>query len=182
MRGECSVSGCSRPHEARGYCSLHYRRWRNRGGDPGVKLKGPASPDGLCTVDRCGRKATARGLCKAHYDRLKRNPDCDLSRPVKEYGPRGNGSVTPEGYHRTWVEGRGYVMTHRLVMEEHLGRELEPHETVHHERGKGVNRIEHLELWSGRHPKGQRVVDLVEWAREIETLYGHEYDSGLLAG
>ena len=29
----CSVPGCERPHEARGWCTLHYQRWKKHG-DP----------------------------------------------------------------------------------------------------------------------------------------------------
>lgn len=81
------------------------------------------------------------------------------------------GCVDKNGYRVLTINGASY-MEHRLVMEEHLGRKLTSYETVHHVNGlRSDNRIVNLELFSSRHPKGQRVADKIEFARSILTEY-----------
>lgn len=66
-------------------------------------------------------------------------------------------------------------MEHRLVMEQQLGRKLRRDETVHHRNGKRAdNRPRNLELWASRHPKGQRVPDLVKFAVRLLADYAPE--------
>lgn len=70
------------------------------------------------------------------------------------------------------AKSRNYVFEHILAMEKMIGRFLLPKETVHHKNGiRDDNRPENLELWSSNQPSGQKVSDLVAYAKEILKLY-----------
>jgi HNH endonuclease len=57
-------------------------------------------------------------------------------------------------------------------MSEQLGRPLAKGENVHHKDGDRLNNaLDNLELWTKKQPPGQRVIDKVDFAIEMLTLY-----------
>jgi len=96
---------------------------------------------------------------------------CDRDCFYEYQTENAQGSVNEDGYVIISVDGL-LKKQHRHVMEQHLGRALIRSETVHHKNGiRDDNRIENLELWSSCHPSGQRVQDLLAFARKIIETY-----------
>ncbi|NUQ95307.1 MAG: hypothetical protein HOY79_01650 [Streptomyces sp.] len=114
-------------------------------------------------------------MCRLHYQRWRVHGD-----PlVTKQAPNGSGHVTREGYrlifrpgHPNAANAAGQILEHRWVMAEHLKRPLFKDEVVHHRNGDLLdNRIENLELWVRSHPSGQRVDEVLAWARSMIQRY-----------
>lgn len=174
----CVFEECERPAVSNNLCGGHDAQWRRTGGvlTPfGVR---PRKPVVACEVADCAESANRRGMCDLHYRQfLRTGKTWTRKRVMTKTGRRLNADgyvmIKMPGHSETTRTGWG--LEHRIVMSDHLGRPLWPDENVHHKNGDRTdNRLENLELWSRKQPKGQRVLDKLAWAREIIERYGSD--------
>jgi hypothetical protein len=141
---------------------MHHQRLR-KGRDMDAPPQGKSKRVEFCTIEGCETLTLAKGLCTRHYSQAHYNYTPKSNKRVK-----GTGSYS-KGYLVITRDGKR-VLQHRAVIEQYLGRELQPFENVHHVNGvRDDNRIENLELWVKPQPAGRRVEDLVEWVVEHYT-------------
>ena len=135
---------------------------------------------------QCGNRMPIQRKPGGTINRQRRlcSPECRSAYKLAEHARRRpeetreiQRSITAQGYVRLRFPNKGgirgrEVLEHRLVMEQRLGRELRPEETVHHLNGQRAdNRPENIRLFSSRHGPGQAVEDKIAFAIEMLTLY-----------
>lgn len=185
----CSIEGCEKPHSARGFCSMHYKRWR-RGTDLNRPMR---TAKGTCSIEGCEQKHYGRGWCAMHYGRWRYERE-RLNRPpapirvrtplVERFWPRVNRDG-PVPSHRPdlgpcwiWTGGvgsHGYgalaksALAHRFSWELHNGPI--PSETpcvLHHCDTRRCVRPDHLFLGT----RADNTADMISKGRHRNKYSG----------
>lgn len=103
----CSVPSCERPSVCRGWCHMHYMRWRTTG-DPEKVKRIHRAPRG-CTVEGCTYTTvkTRQGMCTMHYKRFRKSGDPTTTRVNRQH----DGRCSVEGCPRPYT-AKGYCSMH----------------------------------------------------------------------
>src|SRR3989304_7290186 len=109
-----------------------------------------------CGCNQNLSKEAINRITNIHYNKYKKFKEIGFIsghqfRGHRSRNWRGGKNITYHGYidirkpEHPFSSQRGYVKEHRLVMEKHLDRYLQPNEEIHHINGiKDDNRIENL--------------------------------------
>ena len=78
----CKIEGCKRPYRAKGYCNVHYQKWRC-GELPHPRYR-------TCVQEECHKRVFQKSLCeehfRAHYPKLAKKllPEAPEAAPPPE--------------------------------------------------------------------------------------------------
>ncbi len=70
LNKKCSIEDCEHKHYGRGWCRMHWKRWRRHGDPLFTTLYRPYGQRGQC--QECDEPAWARGLCQFHRHRAEK--------------------------------------------------------------------------------------------------------------
>ncbi len=122
-----------------------------------------SSRENMRESQKLGTKAAHRPDCRCMRCRVTAGELVGAANPSWRGGRKGQTSgyiylLLAAGDWRVPMAGANrYVLEHRAVMAESLGRCLEPQEYVHHVNGRrDDNRLANLELWQRPQPSGIR--------------------------
>ena len=131
----CKVQGCDHKGTvARGWCVMHYSRWREFG-DPGPAASQRVRlTDKTCTVERCTTRLEAHGLCVKHLRRMTKYGDVDKVAIIHDNETRffaiitkrtdgcwlWTGSTGNTGYARGFFSGKRWLV-HRWAYTHFVG-------------------------------------------------------------
>lgn len=103
-----------------------------------------------------------KGKPRKHWTEENKKKLSEKMKGHKPFNWKGGRLKDGKGYIKVFrpehpnAQKNGYVMEHRIVMEQSLGRLLRKEEEVHHKNGiKGDNRLENLELVLWNNHKGE---------------------------
>ena len=124
------------------------------------------------TCPTCGYTRKWSGVTREEFNPIKKCRKCAFH---DHHFYDKDGYVLFKNPNRDLPNEPRYILEHRYIMEQHLGRKLRANENIHHKNGiRHDNSLSNLELWAKHQPTGAKVTDLIEWAKDILATYESE--------
>jgi len=151
----CSVEGCTKRKLARGWCAMHYERWRKHG------TTDPQRQFAECTVEGCAlpTRSAHSPYCEMHYYRLRRtgttaNPPRITGRCLAD----GCTADATHGGQKFGLKTAGYCRMHYLRLKKRGDVNFEF-------RGENVH------TWTGDEATNRAVYQRIRWQRGKASEY-----------
>lgn len=109
-KATCLIDGCEKQAQCRGWCPMHYQRWRIRG-DVGSAEQERQKNVGACLVDGCDEPMRKRGWCAGHYAHWRRHGDVNAPFQYTWYGEE----ITYGHAHKRVRNARGAAAGHKCI-------------------------------------------------------------------
>jgi hypothetical protein len=167
----CNDQFLTYPNGGSAYCSPEcYRKKCIR---CGVEFHAKSVRQTYCS-NECKRGTSVCKCCSVSFvvSKKAKGEYCSTACFYEHGTPTGSRIVANNGYvlvkvpkgtpgaKKYGTRGTNWMLEHRYVMQQKLGRPLEPRENVHHINGKrDDNSLENLELWKKSQPCGVRSSD-----------------------
>jgi len=58
---KCSIANCKRPYRAKGYCDVHFKKWR------AGEIEGHKPRYKICKEENCKKPMFKKGMCEQHF-------------------------------------------------------------------------------------------------------------------
>ncbi len=58
---KCSIENCKRPYRSKGYCDVHFKKWR------AGEIEGHKPRYKICKEENCKKPMFKKGMCEQHF-------------------------------------------------------------------------------------------------------------------
>ena len=161
---QCQVEKCDREAKGRGYCLMHYKRFRKHG-DANFIFEYSHRRNKECKISSCNKIVHAKGFCISHYHSNRKYGDAlYVDKRRKDVIDR---TIASGGERRIRKCGRS---EHRFIVENYIGRKLEDREVVHHiDLNPYNNEISNLYVYESKSEHTKVHCELRRIAKEAKT-------------